>query len=216
LKKFWAIFEKKIALKASYSLSKLVYPAAVRRFDNHTNTVYFTFDDGPDPQVTPQVLYLLNRFGAKATFFCQGQHIEKYPALFQEILNQGHSVGNHGYTHVDGFKCTNDEFLKNAEKGYFLSHSRLFRPPYGRMKPIQYQWAKRRFKIILWDIMSEDYNHEVSPCEIIHRVTSNITHGSVVVFHDTRQAMDNLFEVLPVLLSQLSHLTFEKIPMDLQ
>lgn len=203
-------------MKASYSLSKIVYPVAIRRFDKQKNTVFLTFDDGPDPQVTPQVLYLLNRFEAKATFFCLGQKVEKYPALFNEILAQGHSVGNHGYAHIDGFKCTNDEFLKNAEKGYFLTRSRLFRPPYGRMKPIQYQWAKRRYKIILWDIMSEDYNQETTASDIIHRVTSNITDGSIVVFHDTQQAQKNLFEVLPVILNQLPHLLFEKIPMDLQ
>ena len=203
-------------MKAAYSISKLVYPAAIRRFEKQKNTVFFTFDDGPDPQVTPQILYLLNRFEAKATFFCLGQNIEKYPTLFNEILSQGHSVGNHGYAHLDGFKCTNDEFLKNAEKGFFLSRSRLFRPPYGRMKPIQYQWAKRRFKIVLWDIMSEDYDEEKSANEIIDNVISNITHGSIVVFHDSKQAQKNLFEVLPVLLHRLSHLVFEKIPMDIQ
>ncbi|MGC8823590.1 MAG: polysaccharide deacetylase family protein [Bacteroidales bacterium] len=203
-------------MRASYSLSKIVYPVAIRRFDNQHNTVYLTFDDGPDPQVTPQVLYLLNRFGAKATFFCLGQKVEKYPTLFNEIIAQGHSVGNHGYAHLDGFKCSNDEFLKNAEKGFFLTRSRLFRPPYGRMKPIQYQWAKRRYKIILWDIMSEDYDPETSASDIIQHVMSHITHGSIVVFHDTQQAQKNLFEVLPVILNQLSHLIFEKIPMDLQ
>ncbi|MCX7986033.1 MAG: polysaccharide deacetylase family protein [Bacteroidales bacterium] len=201
-------------MKAAYSLAKLVYPGAIRRIENQKNTIFFTFDDGPDPQVTPQVLYLLNRFGAKATFFCLGQNVEKYPTLFNEIKAQGHSIGNHGYAHIDGFKCTNDEFLKNAEKGYFLTHSRLFRPPYGRMKPIQYQWVKRRYKIVLWDTMSEDYDEKKSATEIINHVTSSITHGSIVVFHDTLQAQKNLFEVLPVLLSQLSHLIFDKIPMD--
>jgi peptidoglycan/xylan/chitin deacetylase (PgdA/CDA1 family) len=198
-------------LKPYIAISKLAYPAAIQRIENKENSVFLTFDDGPHPQITPHILYLLDKFNAKATFFCLGENVEKYPQLYEEIIKNGHSIGNHGYSHLDGFECNNDDFIKNAEKGYLITHSRLFRPPYGRMKPINYLWAKRRYKIILWDILSEDYREDLQAKDVVNNVSENIKSGSIIVFHDNKKAQNNLFEALPLILASYQQFNFEKI-----
>lgn len=198
-------------MKVYKIINKLVYPEAIQEIKTDANKLYFTFDDGPDPQVTPHILSLLDQFNAKATFFCLGDKVEKFPYLFQEIQKRGHAVGNHGFSHIDAFQCTHDEFMRNVEQGYKIIQSKLFRPPYGHMRPINYQWVKRRYKIILWDIMSDDYSSEVTADEVIHKVTTHCKEGSIIVFHDTIQAKDRLFEALPYLLSYFKKFKLDKI-----
>lgn len=198
-------------MKVYKIINKLVYPDAIQQIRSDSDKLYFSFDDGPDPQVTPHILSLLDQFNAKATFFCLGEKVVKYPYLFQEIQKRGHAIGNHGYSHMDAFHCTHDEFMRNVEQGFKIIQSKLFRPPYGHMRPINYQWAKRRYKIILWDVMSDDYDLNITVDEVIKKVTSQVKEGSIVVFHDTIQAKERLFEALPYLLSYFKKMKFEKI-----
>ena len=174
-------------------------------------TIYLTFDDGPEPEVTPRVLAFLSAYGAKATFFCLGEKIEKNPSLFNTLKEAGHGIGNHGYKHLSGFRTSNSDYIANTKRGAEISGSRLFRPPYGRITPGQYNALKREHSIIMWSIMSKDFSAKVTPQQCVNNVLSNICPGAIVVFHDSPKASANLFVALPQILKYLSEqgYTFE-------
>lgn len=176
-------------------LEKL-YSEAIFRIKND-NKVFLTFDDGPTPEVTPQVLSLLNDFNLKATFFCLGKNVEQYPQIFNSIIENGHSVGNHGYNHLNGFFTPNKSYFEDVEKASFLINSALYRPAYGKITPSQYFYLKKQFKIIFWDLLSGDYNFKNSPEKILKKLQSKTKSGSIVVFHDSLKAKHNLLHILP-------------------
>lgn len=170
------------------------------------DTVYITFDDGPYPAITPFVLDTLQEYDAKGTFFCVGQQVEKHPEIFDKIKNNGHSVGNHTYSHFDGWKTQNNQYQKDTEQANTLIKSPLFRPPYGRITPLQKRYLSQNYKIIMWDILSGDFDKDKTPDQIFQNVISNIEEGSIIVFHDSPQAYDKLKIVLPQLLDYLKSL----------
>lgn len=162
--------------------------------------LYLTFDDGPTPEVTLWVLDLLKRYNAKATFFCLGKNIEKHPEIFERIKIEGHAIGNHSFDHPRGKVTTNGKYFENIEKADKLIESRLFRPPYGSLKISQYRELKKKYKIVLWDLLSYDFELDLDLEESIFNMKSKVENGSILVFHDSKKAFPQLKIILPRLL----------------
>ena len=166
--------------------------------------VYLTFDDGPVSGVTDVILDILESFNAKATFFCLGKQIEQNKALFERIKSEGHVLGNHSYNHPNGWKTNNQEYFDNVEKGNQLIRSKLFRPPYGRITLPQVKRLKESYKIIMWDVLSYDYDNSVTIEQCYKNVIENVEEGSIVVFHDSEKGRENVLNVLPKVLEYYS------------
>lgn len=159
--------------------------------------IYLTFDDGPVPEVTPEVLDLLDEYDAKATFFCVGENVEKHPEVFAEIIRRGHSVGNHTFHHIKGWSAKNDEdYYADIEKTNKLINSNLFRPPYGRITPKQHFHLKKNYRIILWSVLSYDYNKMLTKRRVWRNVRNSITNNDIVLFHDSIKAKENMIYAL--------------------
>jgi peptidoglycan/xylan/chitin deacetylase (PgdA/CDA1 family) len=159
--------------------------------------LFLTFDDGPHPTITPFVLASLKQYDAKATFFCVGENVTRYPDVYQQILAEGHAVGNHTYNHINGWKTGDIIYLKNVILATQTIESNLFRPPYGRISKSQIKELAPVFKIIMWDVLSGDFDLNLSPQKCLHNVVSNAGAGSVIVFHDSEKALPRLEYVLP-------------------
>ncbi len=159
--------------------------------------VYLTFDDGPTPVITPWVLDQLDEAGAKATFFCLGRNVDKHPGLYNQILSAGHSVGNHSYSHLKGFRSSIRRYMEDIHLAGNYIDSKLFRPPYGRIFPGQVKAVLQQYDIIMWDVLSIDYNSGLSGDRVLQNVTRNVKPGSIIVFHDSDKAADNLYYALP-------------------
>ncbi len=171
--------------------------------------IYLTFDDGPIPETTPWLLDLLEAYQAKATFFCVGDNVRKYPHLYHRILDQGHSVGNHTYNHLTGWKTSVEDYVENINKAKDFIDSDLFRPPHGLIKNAQFQIIRDEFKIVMWDVLSMDYDQKVHPEQCLRNVTSHVKPGSIVVFHDSLKARRNLVYALPKTLETLKNLDYK-------
>ena len=159
--------------------------------------VFLTFDDGPTPGVTEWILAMLEKYDAKATFFVLGKNVEMYPDLYQKILDAGHKVGNHTYSHQKGWKMSLERYLEDIDFAGDIVHSELFRPPYARVTPSQMKAVAKRYKVVMWDIVSRDYNRALSPESCLRNVTKYIAPGSIVVFHDSEKAFKNMSYALP-------------------
>lgn len=166
--------------------------------------LYLTFDDGPIPEVTPWVLRQLDKYKAKASFFCVGDNVEKNPAIYRQILAAGHSVGNHTYNHLHAGKTKVKEYVKNVEKCAGLVSSELFRPPYGRIRPKITKRLYDKYRIVMWDVLSGDFDTKLSPEKCLRNVIKHSGPGSIVVFHDSLKAKERLTYVLPRVLSYFS------------
>lgn len=164
-------------------------------------TLYLTFDDGPIPGVTPWVLEQLNEYDAKATFFCVGSNVERHPNLLRQIQAAGHTIGNHTMTHKDGWLTDNLPYFHDIRHAGALVDSTLFRPPYGRMKPRQAQFLQRHYNIVMWDVLSGDFDPKLSPSDCYQNVIQNAGPGSIVVFHDSIKARENMEYALPRVLA---------------
>ncbi|SJZ57691.1 polysaccharide deacetylase family protein [Porphyromonas crevioricanis] len=160
-------------------------------------SIYLTFDDGPIPEVTPWVLDELDRLGVKATFFCVGDNVRKYPDLLVEILRRGHGIGNHTYHHIQGLKTSANRYLEDVEKADALIGSRYFRPPHGHLRLSQIKKLSNRFDLIMWDVVTRDYNASLSPETIMGYVRRYARNGSIIVFHDSLKAQKNMRIVMP-------------------
>lgn len=169
-------------------------------------SIYLSFDDGPEPSITPEVLELLAEFDAKATFFCLGEQLEKHPHIAKDIQAQGHTLANHGYIHLDGWKTRTQLYIENVLKGNELIQSQLFRPPYGRITFRQLKSLKKQFQLVMWDVFSGDYDHKLNVEKCVAQVIKNSQPGSIIVFHDNTQAAPRL---LPILREVLTHFTKE-------
>ena len=176
---------------------KLMWRTPVWRINPSEKVIYLTFDDGPNPEVTPRVLDILDEFEAKATFFCVGENVMKYPEIFQEVKHRGHAVGNHTFNHVKGTEKTVKEYVDNVGKAHEYIHSKLFRPPHGRITLSQVNKLKADFKIIMWDFITYDFDRQVTSTEILKEVKLRSRNGSVVIFHDSLKARKNVLEALP-------------------
>lgn len=177
--------------------------------------LYLTFDDGPIPEVTPWVLDTLRGHGARATFFCVGQNVERYPDVFRRVLAEGHSVGNHTFNHLNGWHTENRTYFHNIRHCARLVESNLFRPPYGRLLPSQRAFLERHYRIVMWDVLSGDFDPELSAEQCFDNIRSHTQSGSIIVLHDSLKTESKLHGVLPRLLDHFSELgfRFEALPM---
>lgn len=194
-------------VKTPILLMKL-FPELIWRFKGKEkedqNHVYLTFDDGPTPGVTTWVLDTLRQYEAKGTFFCLGKNVEKHKDIYKQIIEEGHAVGNHTYSHLKGWQMDNTEYFNDIElAGNFIT-SNLFRPPYGRFKTSQIKYLADNYQIVMWDVLSQDYSQTISPDKVLTNVLENVRAGSIVVFHDSVKAEPKLNYVLPRLLDSLS------------
>jgi peptidoglycan/xylan/chitin deacetylase (PgdA/CDA1 family) len=174
--------------------------------------VYLTFDDGPTPVVTPWVLDRLEEAGAKGTFFCLGRNVDKHPGIYEQILARGHSVGNHSYSHLKGFRSSVRRYMDDINLASDMIDSRLFRPPYGRIFPGQVKAVLEQYDIIMWDVLSIDYNPGLSGERVLQNVTRNVKPGSIIVFHDSEKASENLYYALPRTLDFLKTEGYSMMP----
>lgn len=217
----------------THSIIKKIFSNYIWDIPNNEKKIYLTFDDGPTPEITSWVLNQLEQYNAKATFFCIGKNITAHPEIFNQILKKGHSIGNHTYNHLNGWKTTTDEYLENfklcettisnqrfftnslsLESGIKDLKSKIFRPPYGKVKAAQAKKLRQQgYKIIMWDVLSADFDQNITKEACLDNVVSNTKSGSIIVFHDSVKAFKNLEYVLPKVLKHLTehHFTFGAI-----
>jgi peptidoglycan/xylan/chitin deacetylase (PgdA/CDA1 family) len=176
--------------------------------------LYLTFDDGPVPAVTPWVLGLLEAYRAKATFFCVGENVTRHPEIYRELLTRGHATGNHTYRHRNGWMTSTSEYIADAERCREVVGSRLFRPPYGKIRPSQVWALRNNYELVMWDVLSKDYDVRLTGRQCLERVVRTAGPGSIVVFHDSVKAAPRLREALPGVLSHFHALgyRFEALP----
>ena len=207
-------------VKTNYVI-KRIFPNYVWDIPNRENKIYLTFDDGPTPEITEWTLEQLKKYDAKATFFCIGNNIEKHPDIFQKIIDDNHAVGNHTFNHLKGWETDTNEYVENTrrcsllmrEKGKGISDKgaafELFRPPYGKIKTSQSRTLRRLgYKIIMWDVLSRDFDKTITPEKCLDNVLQHIESGSIIVFHDSVKAAQNLKYVLPKTLTFLKEKGF--------
>jgi len=168
-----------------------LYPEAIFRIKTTENILYLTFDDGPYPESTPILLELLRKHGIKSTFFCNGSHAEKLPFLIEKIKSDGHLIGNHGYSHLNGWDSAVAEYVSDVESAARFTSDRLFRPPFGRIKISQYKQLKKRYRIYFWDLMPCDFDSSFGPENSLRILKKKIRPGSVIVLHDTNTSCAN-------------------------
>ncbi|QNN40948.1 polysaccharide deacetylase family protein [Pedobacter roseus] len=198
-------------------LLKWYYPSLLWNKSRTEKVIYLTFDDGPIPNVTDFVLKTLKAFNAKATFFCIGDNIVKHPEVFERVKNDGHAIGNHTFNHLKGWKTDDETYLENTLKCQELTQSNLFRPPYGRIKKSQIRsleslvWSSEfkapnnsqlpapssQLKIVMWDVLSGDFDINLAPEKCYQNVIKHTENGSIIVFHDSLKAFDRLSYTLP-------------------
>ena len=178
-------------------LYRNLYRGTHWRFNTGKKVVYLTFDDGPIPEITPWVLDLLDKYNIKATFFCVGENVRKYPEIYQMLQERGHKTGNHTFHHIQGLKTDSRSYMKDVEEASKWIESPLFRPPHGHMRLPQF-WALRdRYKIIMWDVVTRDYSCLMTADQVFEVVKKYTRNGSVIVFHDSIKACDRMKESLP-------------------
>ena len=190
-----------------------LFPSFVWKVPTNEKKIFLTFDDGPIPETTPFTMDLLNQYDAKATFFCVGDNVRKYPDLFESLRKAGHSVGNHTFNHLSGWATESIPYFHNVRHCARLVESDLFRPPYGKLRPSQTQFLTRHYRIVMWDVLSGDFDQSITPEQCLDNVIQHTREGSIVVFHDNIKAWENLSYALPRMLDHFSGLgyTFEAL-----
>lgn len=194
---------KSIAFKSLTLLSSKVI------LKTNDKVVYLTFDDGPEPKITEYILELLESYKAKATFFCTGLNIENYPELYKMLVDNGHSIGNHSYSHINLAKADNNEYVSDVTKCRNLINSDLFRPPWGKLNVMLFLKLKNKYRIILWDIDSKDYKDNVNWDEYSNLMVKKTKTGNIVLFHFSNQHQENTKLILPLYMEKLNRLGFE-------
>ena len=191
-------------------LIRYLYPSAIWRMDKDERAVYLTFDDGPIPRVTPWVLDVLDRYGIKATFFMVGDNIRKHPDEFRMVVERGHRIGNHTFNHIRGLSYDINSYLENTDKACrMMMNTNLFRPPHGYMSPKQYAELKKRYKIIMWDLVTRDYNRKFTGEQILQKVKKYARNGSIITFHDSLKSEENIRYALPKAIEWLMEQGYE-------
>jgi peptidoglycan/xylan/chitin deacetylase (PgdA/CDA1 family) len=165
--------------------------------DPREHSVYLTFDDGPIPEATPFILDTLSKYGVKATFFMVGDNVRKYPHLYERIKAEGHQVGNHTYNHMGSVRHTLRTYVKNTNKANELIHSKYFRPPHGWMRPAAYIWLTRKYKVVMWDVVTRDYSKLLTAEDVVNNIKTYTRNGSIITFHDSLKSIDKLQTALP-------------------
>ncbi len=184
--------------------------------DQNEKVVYLTFDDGPTPQITDWVLQQLQQYNAKATFFCIGKNIEEQPEIFQRLLELGNAIGNHTHNHINGWRSSKNTYLDNIEIcenaiGDLVNQKqKYFRPPYGKISPAQATAVLQKgYKIVMWDVLSADFDQAITPKKCLQNVLKSVDSGSIIIFHDSEKAYQNLQYALPKVLQFLQDNNYE-------
>ncbi len=176
---------------------RIFFPGAIWRINKTEQSVYLTFDDGPIPEITPWVLDILDKYNIKATFFCVGDNVRKFPEIYQMIKDRGHLVGNHTFNHKQGVRTYTKRYIENVEEANQYIGSKLFRPPHGHIRPGQFFLLRKRYKMIMWDVVTRDYSWRMTADEVFNAVKKYTRKGSIIVFHDSIKAGDRMKESLP-------------------
>ena len=186
-----------------------LYPNALWRVDKNDHSVYLTFDDGPIPESTPFILETLRRYNAKATFFMVGENVLRYHDLYNQIVAEGHQVGNHTFNHIGSFKHWTLTYALNIQQANDLINAHLFRPPHGWMRHSVYWWFQRRYKIVMWDLVTRDYSKWLTADDVVRNVKRYTRNGSIITFHDSLKSIDKLKTALPEALEWLQEQGYE-------
>jgi peptidoglycan/xylan/chitin deacetylase (PgdA/CDA1 family) len=194
-------------IRTPWIIKQFFFPY-IWKINTRKKEIFLTFDDGPHPQITPWVLNQLKKYDAKATFFCVGNNVKKYPSVYEQVIAEGHAVGNHTYDHLNGWKTDTQKYMANITKAAALVSSGLFRPPYGRIKRKQAKQLPAALnnihtKIIMWDVLSADFDQGITKEKCLENVLHNYREGSIVVFHDSEKAFPHLQFALPKILQHL-------------
>ena len=195
-----------------------VFSSFVWKIPQEKPTIYLTFDDGPIPELTPWVVEMLREYKAKATFFCVGDNIQKHSAIFRNLVQEGHSIGNHTYSHLNAWKTDKKIYLQDIQKCQYEIEkrevkTRFFRPPYGKLNFYLRKEVEKNHQIVLWDVLSYDFDEQVSRETCLKNTLQNCENGSIIVFHDNIKATRNLIYTLPRLIEHFSEkgFTFDKL-----
>lgn len=188
---------------------KNAFPHFTWNIPTSSKELFLTFDDGPVPGITEFVLETLQKYKAKATFFCVGSNIEQHPEIFRRLEKEGHTVGSHSFDHLSGWTTDNETYFENVYSAAQLVNSKMFRPPYGRIKMSQAKDISKELKIIMWDVMSGDFDQNISVQKCFDNVVNNVKNGSIIVFHDSYKSEHIIRQVLPKVLAVLSERGYE-------
>ena len=180
-----------------------MYPKALWRMNPNEKAVYLTFDDGPIPEATPFILDTLKHYGIKATFFMVGDNVRKYPELHKRVVEEGHRIGNHTHNHMGGLRHSVHEYSYNVEKANAYLHTNLVRLPHGWMRHDQYAWLSRKFKIVMWDLVTRDYSKWLTAADVPNNVKRYARNGSIITFHDSLKSIEKLRIALPAAIEWL-------------
>ena len=187
------------------NIFRRLFKGAVWEMDDPEG-LYLTFDDGPTPGVTEWILNTLDRYDAKATFFVLGKNVEKYPDLYKKILDEGHRVGNHTYSHQKGYRMSLERYLEDIDLASYSVQSDLFRPPYARITVSQLRAVAQRYKIVMWSVISRDYNRKITREWCLRGVLPHIKPGAIILFHDSQKSFVNMSYALPKTLEHIEKL----------
>lgn len=186
---------------------RALFPGCVWDIKTEEKNVYLTFDDGPHPSITPFVLTQLEKYNAKASFFCIGDNVRKFPETYQQVITAGHTIGNHTMHHINGWKTNDADYIKDIDEAAAYIESSFFRPPYGRIKRSQIKKIKAingNTQIIMWSVIAGDWDINITPQHCFERLKKKIYPGCIVVFHDSEKAQERMQYTLPKLLQYLS------------
>lgn len=185
-------------------ITSFLYPSLTWSIPGKDKKIYLTFDDGPDPDVTPDVLKLLQSYRAKATFFCVGEKTKQHPGLYRDVLQAGHSTGNHTYNHLNGKTTSLEEYVRNTAKAAELINSNLFRPPYGKFRYRQIRALSRDYQVVMWTVLPGDFDEKASKEKVLNRVLKHTRSGSIVVLHDNARFREKMLFTLEGMLQHFS------------
>ena len=174
-----------------------LFPSLIWRKETKNKEIWLTFDDGPDPDITPWILAVLKKENVKATFFLVGEQIEEFPELIGAIIKEGHTIANHTYSHKNGWLTAKEKYIADVEKCQeLMPKNKLFRPPYGKITKAQIELLKDYYKIILWDVLSWDFQQNTSPKRVQENILKNTKEGSIIVLHNNQKSYKNLHPIL--------------------
>lgn len=186
-----------------------LFPSLVWRKETLNKEIWLTFDDGPEPDVTPWILSVLKKENITATFFLVGEQIEEFPELVGAIIKEGHTIANHSYSHKNGWLCTKEKYIADIEKCQeLMPNNKLYRPPYGKITKAQITLLKEKYKIILWDVLSWDFQQNTSPERVQGNILKNTKEGSIIVLHNNQKSHKNLFPILEDTIQKLKEKGF--------
>ena len=191
------------------NIVKTLFKGAIWTISNGDNKVFLTFDDGPTKEITQKTLAVLKEKNVKATFFCLGKQVEENPAIYKQILDEKHAVGNHSFSHLKGWNTENKKYLEDVRKGEKIIHSNLFRPPYGKIKRSQLKELNSETKVILWDVLPGDFSPKNTVTTIVSNTINNVEAGSIIVLHDNDKCGEKMLEALPLIIDKLKQKGFQ-------